>query len=110
MLQNYQLSIQQASHRLERFLQLPKTRIQELQKQLLVAAGVLGQNTRTRLEGLTRILKNVDPKLVLRRGYAIARKGNRIVRSGSDVKVGDSLVIQLAEDQLGAEVRDVKTS
>jgi exodeoxyribonuclease VII large subunit len=110
ILNAHQLSIQQASHRLERFLQLPKTRVKDLLNQLFLASDSLTGQTRSRLDSLVRILKNVDPRLVLRRGYAIARKGTTIVRSSSDVKVGDSLMIQLAKDQLGTEVKDVKTS
>ena len=61
-----------------------------------------------KLEGLARIMQSLDPKSVLRRGYAIVRNQGRVVRSGNDVKVGDKLMLQLLEDQLTTEVKDVR--
>lgn len=105
-LQSAQISIQQASHRLEQFLQLPKQHLSELQKHLLQYIDGSQQQLSERLTGLRRVLKNVDPARVLQRGYAIARKGSQVVRRAKDVKVGDRLMLQLAQDQIESEVTD----
>lgn len=53
---------------------------------------------------LERVLKSVDPKEVLRRGYALVRSGKRIIRQSSDVAAGERLAIQLADGSISAIV------
>jgi exodeoxyribonuclease VII large subunit len=59
-----------------------------------------------RIEHLVQLLHGYNPAAVLRRGYAIVRQrhSRAIVRHASQVQPGDSLVIQLAQDQIEAEV------
>lgn len=101
-----QLFIQRASSRLERFLQVPRSRVASLEQQLTHLLRQTASNQKQQLVGLVRILKNVDPKLVLSRGYAIVRKAGKVVRRRADVKIGDGLVIQLAQDSIKTEVSD----
>lgn len=53
---------------------------------------------------LERVLKSVDPREVLRKGYALVRSGNRIIRTPGDVAPGERLAIQLAEGSIDAIV------
>lgn len=57
-----------------------------------------------------QLLKQFDPKVVLRRGYALIRDNNNKVLpgSGNNVKMGDVLTITLAHAILEAEVTNVK--
>ncbi len=57
-----------------------------------------------RVQELERVLKSIDPKEVLRRGYALVRVAGRIVRSSSSVAPGDRLAIQCAEGTIDAVV------
>ncbi len=64
---------------------------------------VIEERSRSVLE-LERILKSIDPREVLRRGYALVRVANRIIRQPSDVAPGEHLAIQLAEGSIAAVV------
>ncbi len=57
-----------------------------------------------------RLFKNIDPKIVLQRGYSIVRnlKGV-IVRGAKQVDVGDELVIEFGQGSVLTEVLDTKS-
>ncbi len=57
-----------------------------------------------RIGDLERILRSMDPKEVLRRGYAIVRSGSKIIRRASDIAPGDRLAVQLGEGSILAIV------
>lgn len=109
LLQQYANRVQQSSHRLERFLQLPVLHLEDLSARLNNRLQNLINDTKGHLANLDRILRNVDPKRVLARGYAIARVGNKVIRSAAAVKTGQSLMVQLAKGELNTEVKDVKS-
>jgi exodeoxyribonuclease VII large subunit len=56
------------------------------------------------LTSLERVLRGFDPQAILGRGYAIVRHDKKLIRTSHDTKVGESLVIQLAEGQIATEV------
>lgn len=58
-----------------------------------------------RFVALQRLLASLDPKAVLRRGYAMVRDtGGRVVKDPDTVDVGAQITIQLAGGSLGARV------
>jgi exodeoxyribonuclease VII large subunit len=62
-----------------------------------------------RLNHAVRELKHLDPKVVLRRGYAIVRSQDMLVRGeAKGIKRGDGLTITLARAILKAEVTHVE--
>lgn len=62
-----------------------------------------------RLHHARRLLAQLDPKVVVRRGYALVRTDqNTLVRNVNDVKKGDMLTITLAHAILKAEVAHVE--
>jgi len=106
MLQRQRLSLNQGLNRLEQFIQVPKQKILQLSGQLLQNIEVMQERNNSQLVSYVRVLMNVDPRRILARGYAIARKNGQVIRSKADVKIGDSLVIQLAKDSINSEVID----
>lgn len=61
-----------------------------------------------RLHHAQRLLKQLDPKVVLQRGYALVRGENgQLLKKVNDVKKGDVLAITLAHAILKAEVTHV---
>lgn len=61
-----------------------------------------------RLHHGQRLLKQLDPKVVLQRGYALVRtQNNTLIKKVNDVKKGDLLTITLAHAILKAEVTHV---
>jgi exodeoxyribonuclease VII large subunit len=60
-------------------------------------------------ETVGRKLEDLDPRIVLRRGYSLALDGaGRAVASSREVEVGDRLRLLLAEGELGAAVEEVR--
>ena len=59
---------------------------------------------RERLEAIQQRLNGLDPRQVLKRGYALARKDNTVIRSASEVEVGDSLRIELQVGEIEVRV------
>jgi exodeoxyribonuclease VII large subunit len=78
--------------------------------QLMVARidAAVVEHTR-RLHHAQRLLKQLDPKVVLQRGYALVRTTqNTLVKNVNDVKKGDLLTITSAHAILKAEVTHVE--
>ncbi len=65
------------------------------------------QQTRVRVRGLHSLLDSLNPKLVLKRGYAIVRVGNQLA-STADVSIGDTLTVELSKKIIKSEVSDVQ--
>lgn len=91
------------SKRLERFWTLPGHKIAELERSLgkfVDRATGLSREVQV----LIRVLGGLDPKQVLKRGYAVVKFNNKVIKTPKLVRRGDLLVIQLAEGNLGAVV------
>jgi exodeoxyribonuclease VII large subunit len=101
-----QVVISRNLQRLEQYIELPKVRVSNLALALEHSVGDILNRQRGQFAGLARTLAGMDPRQVLKRGYAIARKGTRVVRAARDVSVGDLLMLQLAEDVIKTEVKD----
>lgn len=54
-----------------------------------------------------QVLQAYDPQAALKRGYALIRKDDMVVRSGRDVSAGDVLNIRLGDAKLEADVKRV---
>lgn len=64
-----------------------------------------GNQAKQHLQLLQEKLASLDPKAVLRRGYAVVRGENgAIARSASDLAVGQSLLIQLGQGEVKVKV------
>ena len=81
-------------------------RVQIIDNRLRV---VIDERSRSVTE-LERVLKSIDPKEVLKRGYALIRSmTGRILKSSRDVAPGDRLTIQLADGTIRAQVESNAT-
>jgi exodeoxyribonuclease VII large subunit len=49
----------------------------------------------------------LSPQATLERGYAIARSGATVLRTATDLEVGERIAVQLAAGSIGARVEDV---
>jgi len=75
-------------------------RVQAIDGRLKVA---IDERSRSVIE-LERVLKSIDPREVLKRGYALVRSAGKVLRSYRDVAPGDHLTIHLGEGQIRAQV------
>ncbi len=57
-----------------------------------------------------RTLNQLNPEAVLKRGYSLVKKGNKIMASTSDVILNDEVSIQFKDGTIGAKVTDVSSS
>lgn len=93
--------------KLDRQIKQESQRIVWLQERLIQSTKRRFQTATQHLNLLNEKLATLDPKAVLQRGYAVVRAENRIVRSHSEVSVGDNLVIELGQGQIGVTVTNV---
>jgi exodeoxyribonuclease VII large subunit len=68
---------------------------------------LLQRNQTQQLHLKRQILEAFDPQAALRRGYAIARAGGVVLRSGKSVASGDKVSIELADAVIDAAVKKV---
>ena len=59
---------------------------------------------RSQLDGFHKMLRQIDPKRVLARGYGIIRSNGKIVTDTSTLEIGSQMGVQLAAGSLDAEV------
>lgn len=102
-------TISRVSHVLGRYLQVPQERVRVLQAALTSHIQATLRENKGSLVALFRTLRSMDPEAILRRGYAIVRRNNKVITSARDVKARDEIVIKLAHARLLSEVRDVET-
>lgn len=62
----------------------------------------------TRFSLMNQMLVQLNPEVVLKRGYSLVKKGEKIISSASAVILDDKLNIQLKDGVIGARVTDVR--
>lgn len=62
---------------------------------------------RQQLRSHTQVLQAFDPQAALHRGYALARKGGELIRSGRQVQPTDTIHLQLSDARVTTEVKDI---
>jgi exodeoxyribonuclease VII large subunit len=106
--------ITERSHAVERAVSRMQSVVQEFRFGMMQAVSVVEnmgsrmlQDVAQRLErveSLARLIKQLDPQHVLKRGYSIVRKGNKVVKKASILDKGDSIQVQLAEGTIIADI------
>jgi exodeoxyribonuclease VII large subunit len=71
------------------------------------AVGHVIQVGTQQIELKRRILGAFDPQAALQRGYALVRQGSSLVQSGTQLKTGDELQIQISDASVTADVKHV---
>ncbi len=94
---------------MERYTPQLRQRIVTSQRRISESMRISLSHQRQYLESLVRSLRHLDPRQVLKRGYAIAKLGTQVVKSSQQVSIGDSLMLQLARGKLRTEVKNVQT-
>lgn len=79
-------------------------RIDQRQSALQNGVTMAIRHENQRLEGLRLMIENFSPKHLMELGFAIARSRERLLRSTSDVEVGEEITIELRDGHLTADV------
>jgi exodeoxyribonuclease VII large subunit len=96
--------VERATNLAQFVLERQKERFRSVQEKFLVASQDWLPFIRTELEGLGRVLRQVDPKRVLSRGYSIVTVGDQVVTTTKGLDVGTQIGVQLAAGSFEAEV------
>lgn len=91
----------------ERYVDDCRMRVGDLSLRLDRAAEARLGNARGEFLRLTGQLEALNPLSILTRGYAVAKRGETPVRSVSELNVGDSLRLTLADGEAGVTVTEI---
>jgi exodeoxyribonuclease VII large subunit len=83
-------------------------RLARTRDRLLRAPGLALERKRARLDATAGRLRALSPRSTLRRGYAIVRAGDAVVRSAAELDPGARVDVELAEGAFGARVEDTR--
>jgi exodeoxyribonuclease VII large subunit len=93
---------------LQGMVQWQREEVMVKQTRMLDALEDTLEHSKRRFSELGAVLKQLDPKLALKRGYAFARlESGELLRDGSKVKKGDHFTLELAKHIIKAGVEDV---
>ncbi|MCR4314672.1 MAG: exodeoxyribonuclease VII large subunit [Candidatus Uhrbacteria bacterium] len=108
-------SIQDRSFLLERatnligfILERQKQHLSGLTQGILLRTSTWLPHVREGLEGFERVLRQVDPKRVLARGYSLVTSHGVLVRDVSTLEVGGDITVQFAAGYADARILCVK--
>lgn len=76
--------------------------------QIQAAPLRLFEAAKTEFEQLQHLVSAYNPRLVLERGYVLARKGNQLITNVGQVAMQDKLQIELSDGDIDVTVTDVR--
>ena len=85
-----------------------RAKVEQLHFSRLISRGADTSRMHKRLESLASRIEANNPKRLLGRGYGLFRKGDRVIRSVSEVAVGDAFEIVLSDGCIGASAQEVR--
>ena len=95
--------------KLDRALKQEAQVVSWLRQRLIQSTQRRFQTATQHCQMLQEKLTTLDPQAVLQRGYAVVRSESGIVRSTTDIAIGETLIIQLGQGQIGVTVTDVSS-
>lgn len=106
LLQQLHFMQQQMSQALTDKLTTSHEQMDDHIQNITLCLNTLVDQTDTSLHGLQRTVQQLNPQLILQRGYSVSRVDQRLIRSYRDVTIGETIAIELAEGNISAEVTD----
>ena len=96
-------------------LRSPRARIAAWEARLASLQAAMSNNIRRRLEKdehelvrTAQSISDLNPLAVLSRGYAVASKGGKAVKSAEELKIGDVIDVRLDKGGVSAEVKKIE--
>ena len=109
-----QAVLEQLRMRRERLTYTVEQTLASVRQELKAHADLLHRASRQvieqageRLALRRQVLQAYDPQAALNRGYALVRRDQQVIRSGSMLRPGDNISLQMADATLAAEVKQV---
>ena len=94
-------------HGLQRVLALNRQSLEHRKTRLDQIIDTIVADRVRSLQAQKQLIELLNPQAALKRGYAIIRQGDGIIRSGRRVKKGDELTIDLQDAAIATEVKQV---
>ncbi len=101
--------LERATNLIGFILERQKERLSRVKEGLLLLVNAWLPRLREGLESSTRVLRQVDPKRVLARGYSLVTVGGHVVRDASTLEVGSDITVQFAAGCADARVSRVNS-
>ncbi len=89
-------------------IEIKKVSLQQRQQKLNNSLTKNITQFKFRVESAMALLDSLSPLKVVDRGYSITQKGNEVVKSVKQVKVGDLLSIKVSDGTIETEVKNIK--
>ena len=89
-------------------IEIKKVSLQQRQQKLNNSLTKNLTQFKFRVESAMALLDSLSPLKVVDRGYSITQKGNEVVKSVKQVKVGDLLSIKVSDGTIETEVKNIK--
>ncbi|MBI4435730.1 exodeoxyribonuclease VII large subunit [Candidatus Uhrbacteria bacterium] len=99
--------LERATNLIGFILERQKERLSRAKEGLLLLVNSWLPRLREGLEFSTRVLRQVDPKRVLARGYSLVTVGGHVIRDASTLEVGGEITVQFAAGCADARVSRV---
>ena len=96
--------IDEATHRIGFILEKQKDRLCRLSEALMSGSTAWLSRLSDRLVSHSRVLKELDPKRVLSRGFSIVRSAGLVLTNVSTLEVGSPIQVQFATGSADAQV------
>lgn len=85
-------------------------KLNEVQYRLSTSPKRITERAGFTLDKLEAQFKLLDPKNILKRGYAIVNRDNQVVRAAKDLNVNENITITLADGTVRAVITDTNTN
>lgn len=99
--------LERATNLIGFILERQKQRLALFKEGFLLRASTWLPRVREGLEGFERVLRQIDPKRVLSRGYSLVTTHGHVVRDASSLEVGSEITVQFAAGCADARVSRV---
>jgi exodeoxyribonuclease VII large subunit len=106
-IQDRLFTLERATSLISFILERQKERLGRVSESLAGLMDALLNRVREKLEGAQRILRQVDPKRVLARGYSLVTVEGNLVTNASTLEVGADITVQFASGSADARVSRV---
>ena len=90
------------------YIEDKRVALDHLQHRLMAAATNKISAGRNRFTGYAAKLDALSPLKVLGRGYSIAAKDGKVIKSGADVEKGDKISLRMMKDTILCRVEEIQ--
>lgn len=103
-IKDYGAKIESAGNLFENLIWTRQTEVNNLCRNLEEGMGRLILNKKTRLDFLSRTIKNLNPENLLARGFSIVFKGGKVVKDATNLPTGEIIDIKLSKGRVKSKV------